>query len=98
MVTHIAGISSQLNCYSKMIVQIPRETKHKVAKRETEENIKTWFKSMNYLGKRLVFKSDFCTSSEKAGSCLLLVGSLQYRTLTNCMYWFPLPFQLPVVI
>ena len=28
----------------------------------------------------------------------LLVGSLQYRTLTNCMYWFPLPFQLPVVI
>ena len=34
----------------------------------------------------------------KAGSCLPLVGSLQYRTLTNCMYWFPLPFQLPVVI
>ena len=23
------------------------------------------------------------------------LGSLQYRTLTNCMYWFPLPFQLP---
>ena len=37
-------------------------------------------------------------SSGKAGSCLPLVGSLQYRTLTNCMYWFPLPFQLPVVI
>ena len=36
-------------------------------------------------------------SSGKAGSCLPLVGSLQYRTLTNCMYWFPLPFQLPVV-
>ena len=36
--------------------------------------------------------------SGKAGSCLPLVGSLQYRTLTNCMYWFPLPFQLPVVI
>ena len=34
----------------------------------------------------------------KAGSCLLLVGSLQYRTLTICMYWFPLPFQQPVVI
>ena len=34
----------------------------------------------------------------KAGSCLPLVGSLQYRTLTNCMYWFPLPFQLPVVM
>ena len=32
------------------------------------------------------------------GSCLPLVSSLQYRTLTNCMYWFPLPFQLPVVI
>ena len=29
---------------------------------------------------------------------LPLVGSLQYRTLTNCMYWFPLPFQLPIVI
>ena len=38
------------------------------------------------------------TSNGKAGSCLPLVGSLQYRTLTNCMYWFPLPFQLPVVI
>ena len=37
-------------------------------------------------------------SSGKAGSCLPLVGSLQYRTLTNCMYWFPLPFQLPVMI
>ena len=37
-------------------------------------------------------------SSGKAGSCLPLVGSSQYRTLMNCMYWFPLPFQLPVVI
>ena len=37
-------------------------------------------------------------SSGKAGSCLPSVGSLQYRTLANCMYWFPLPFQLPVVI
>ena len=37
-------------------------------------------------------------SSGKAGSCLPLVGSLQYRTLMNSMYWFPLPFQLPVVI
>ena len=36
--------------------------------------------------------------SGKAGSCLPLVGSLQYRTLVNYMYWFPLPFQLPVVI
>ena len=36
--------------------------------------------------------------SGKAGSCLPLVGSLQYTTLANCMYWFPLPFQLPVVI
>ena len=34
----------------------------------------------------------------KAGSCLPLVSSLQYRTLMNCMYLFPLPFQLPVVI
>ena len=33
-------------------------------------------------------------SSGKAASCLPLVGSLQYRTLTNCMYWFPLPFPL----
>ena len=36
--------------------------------------------------------------SGKAGSCLPLVGSLQYRTLANSMYWFPLPFQLPVMI
>ena len=34
----------------------------------------------------------------KPGSCLPLVGSLQYRTLANSMYWFPLPFQLPVVL
>ena len=38
------------------------------------------------------------TPDGKAGSCLPLVGSLQYRTLANYMYWFPLPFQLPVVI
>ena len=37
-------------------------------------------------------------SSGKVGSCLPLVGSLQYRTLRKSMYWFPLPFQLPVVI
>ena len=37
-------------------------------------------------------------STGKAGSGLPLVGSLQYRTLTNSMYWFPLPFQLPIVI
>ena len=36
--------------------------------------------------------------SGKAGSGLPLVGSLQYTTLANYMYWFPLPFQLPVVI
>ena len=28
----------------------------------------------------------------------LLVGNLRYRTLTNCMYWFPLPTKLPIVI
>ena len=25
-------------------------------------------------------------------------ANLQYRTPTNCMYWFPLPLQLPIVI
>ena len=34
----------------------------------------------------------------KFGSCLLMVSSLQYRTLTNCMYRFPLPTKLPIVI
>ena len=34
----------------------------------------------------------------KVGSCLLMVGSLQYRILTNCMYWFPLPIKLHVVL
>ena len=29
---------------------------------------------------------------------LPMVGSLQYRTLTNCMYWFPLQRILPAVI
>ena len=34
----------------------------------------------------------------KAGSCLPLVGSLQNRTLTNCMYWFPQFKNLSIVI
>ena len=34
----------------------------------------------------------------KAGSCLPMVSSLQYITLTNCMHWFLLPTKLPVVI
>ena len=34
----------------------------------------------------------------KVGSFLVIVGSLQYRSLTNCMYWFPLPKELPVVM
>ena len=38
------------------------------------------------------------TLSGKAGSCFLLVRSLQCRTLTNCMYFFFLPFQLPIII
>ena len=29
---------------------------------------------------------------------LLMVGSLQYRNLTNCMYWFTLPIKLFVMI
>ena len=28
----------------------------------------------------------------------LMVGSLQYRTLTKWRYWFPLPIKLSVVI
>ena len=32
------------------------------------------------------------TSTGKAGSSLPLVDNLQYRTLTNCMYWFSLSF------
>ena len=34
----------------------------------------------------------------KVGSCLPMVCSLQYWTLTNCMYWFPLPAKLLVMI
>ena len=34
----------------------------------------------------------------KVGSCLPMVSILQYRTLTNCMYWFPLPTKLAVEI
>ena len=33
----------------------------------------------------------------KVGICLPMVSSLQYRTLTNCMYWFPLTTKLPIV-
>ena len=34
----------------------------------------------------------------KVGSCFPMVGSLEYRTLTNGMYWFPLPIKLPIII
>ena len=53
-------------------------------------------------GRALIMETLFTISwiipGMKAGSCLPLVGSLQYTTLANSMYWFPLPFQLPVVI
>ena len=40
------------------------------------------------------------TSSGKAGSCLLLVSkfTVQNTWHTECMYWFPPPTKLPVVI
>ena len=34
----------------------------------------------------------------KVGSCLPMLCSLQYRTLTNYMYWFPLPIKIPAMI
>ena len=59
-----------------------------------------WWQSGNTLASHLWGQGSVpgMASSGKTGSCLPLAGSLQYRTLTNCMYWFPLPFQLPVVI
>ena len=38
------------------------------------------------------------TLCEKVGSCLPMLGSLQYRTLTNCMCWCPVSTKLPIVI
>ena len=38
------------------------------------------------------------TICEKDGSFLQMISSLQYRTLTNCMYLFSLPIKLPVMI
>ena len=35
-------------------------------------------------------------SCGKAGFCLPLVGSVQYRTVGNCMQRFALPFQLTI--
>ena len=71
----------------------------KILKTSHEQAIWQW-QSGNTLASHLLGPGmvPSMASSGKAGSCLPLVGSLQYRTLTNCMYWFPLPFQLPVVI
>ena len=34
----------------------------------------------------------------QVGTLIVACGwSTVYGTLTNCMYWFPLPFELPVV-
>ena len=59
-----------------------------------------WWQSGNTLASHLWGRGliPVTALSGKAGSCLPLVGSLQYTTLVNYMYWFPLPFQLPVVI
>ena len=59
-----------------------------------------WLQSGNTLASHLRGRGSIPVKalSGKAGSCLPLVGSLQYGTLANSMYWFPLPFQLPVVI
>ena len=44
----------------------------------------------------LQFKPE--TLCGKVGSCLPMSGTLPWGNLTNCMYWFPLPTKLPVVI
>ena len=66
----------------------------------TYTNWGPWWQSGNTLASHLWGRGSIpiMASSGKAGSCLPLVGSLQYRSLMNCMYWFPLPFQLPIVI
>ena len=55
-------------------------------------------KPILWLGNVCLLLLSFMASSGKAGSRLPLAGSLQYRILRNYMYWFPLPFQLPIVI
>ena len=59
-----------------------------------------WWQSGNTLASHLCGWGSIpvMAVSGKAGSCLPLVGSLQYRTLAKYMYCFPLPFQLPIVI
>ena len=59
-----------------------------------------WWQSGNTFASHLCGRGSILVMaiSGKAGSCLLLVSSLKYTTLANSMYWFPLPFQLPVVI
>ena len=53
-----------------------------------------WWQSGNTLASHLCGRGSIpvMAVSGKAGSCLPLVGSLQYTTLANYMYWFPLPF------
>ena len=58
----------------------------------------TYFLDASLTGLGGAFNKLVYTVTLPKGSCLLLVGSLQYTTLANCMCWFPLPFQLPVVI
>ena len=56
---------------------------------------------LNKLFQEVMFLGDsVCprTLCEKVGSCLPIVRSLQHRTFTNCMHWFPLPIKLPIAI
>ena len=96
--------------HTQTLVSLCRELGWLVNEEKSELEPKQVFDFVGYRGPRWqsgnTLASHLCSQgsipvmavSGKAGSCLPLVGSLQYRTLANYMYWFPLPFQLPVVI
>ena len=85
-------------CYHSATIGLPQSNKTFKLSSKVERGPR--WQSGNTLASHLCGRGSIpvMAVSGKAGSCLPLVGSLQYRTLANYMYWFPLPFQLPVVI
>ena len=76
------------------------QTHHKIMMFYSIHYTFVWHNNIYFDGSIIIIysQSGFCTGPyvSKDGNYLLMICSLQYRTLSHCMYWFPLHIKLPV--